>query len=183
MQLSKFKPWNWFKTEQERENTMKPVSSTGTELSPFMHLHSEIDKMIDQVFREFKMPLSLEETGLFNTATGIFKPCVDIQTKRNEYHILVDIPGVDEDAIELELVENTLTIRGEKEHCHSQEEADNFIVERSYGSFQRLISLPEDSDKENIQASFNNGVLNINLPRIKKSETRKGKVIDIKTAA
>ncbi|MBT8142615.1 MAG: Hsp20/alpha crystallin family protein [Gammaproteobacteria bacterium] len=182
MQLSKFKPWNWFKNEQEQEKAINPVLARN-ELSPIMQLHSEIDRMINQVFHDFSMPLATDTGGLLSGASGLFKPSVDIHTKANKYQLLVEIPGVDEDAIELELVNDTLAIKGEKEHSHSQEEADNFIVERTYGSFQRLISLPDDVDKNNIQASFKNGVLNIVLPRVKQSEAHKGKIIDIKTAA
>ena len=82
-----------------------------------------------------------------------------------EYAISVEVPGVDEKDVKIELANNTLTIGGEKKQEKEEKEKNFYRVERSYGSFQRVLSLPEDADQEKIQATFKKGVLRITVPR------------------
>ena len=61
--------------------------------------------------------------------------------------------------------DNTLTIRGEKRQEKEEKAKDYYRIERSYGSFQRVLSLPEDVDQDTIKATFKNGVLTVTMPR------------------
>jgi HSP20 family protein len=65
----------------------------------------------------------------------------------------------------VELEDNTMIIRGEKNQEKEEKDKNYYRVERSYGSFQRVLSLPEDAAKDDIQATFKNGVLTIKIPR------------------
>jgi HSP20 family protein len=93
----------------------------------------------------------------------------------------VEIPGVDEKDVKLEIVNNTLTIRGEKKQEKEEKDKDFYCLERSYGSFQRVLSLPEDVDQAGVEAKFTKGVLNVTLPRkpmpqseVKRIEVKRG---------
>ena len=65
----------------------------------------------------------------------------------------------------LDISGNTLTIRGEKRQEKEEKAKDYYRIERSYGSFQRVLSLPEDVDQDTIKATFRNGVLTVTMPR------------------
>lgn len=186
MELKKLAPWNWFKDEEESSGQSRnvPVSRTAPQLyTPIARFHDEIDRMFDNVFRNFGLP----SLGLDSTLAGLgqnmmLRPNVDISATDKEYTVTVEVPGVDEKDVKLELVGDTLTIKGEKKQESEKKEKDFYRVERSYGSFQRVLTLPEDADQEGINAQFKNGVLSITLPRRAVSKP-KGKVIDIKKAA
>ena len=65
-----------------------------------------------------------------------------------EYSITVEVPGVSEKDVKIEIVDNTMTIKGEKKQEKEEKEKDYYRVERSHGSFQRLLSLPEDANQD-----------------------------------
>ena len=75
------------------------------------------------------------------------------------------MPGVAENDIQLELEGDTLRIKGEKKQEKEEKETDYYRIERSFGSFQRMLSLPEDADQAKIEAKFNKGVLAVTIPR------------------
>ncbi|WP_222937654.1 Hsp20/alpha crystallin family protein [Spartinivicinus ruber] len=112
----------------------------------------------------------------------MFKPSVDISAKDIEYLISVEVPGVEEKDIKLEIKDHTLVISGEKKQEKEDKEEHHYRVERSYGCFQRVLAIPEDASTEEINASFKNGVLSITLPR-RELPNRKAKQIEIKKAS
>lgn len=168
MDFSKLNPWNWFKKEeQEKSVPVLPASpaQTGTPRDLF---HSEIDRLFESMVRNFPhwdMPRdpSPRSPGL----QGALKPRLDVSGSDNEYLISVELPGVDEKDLSIEVREDSLIIRGEKRHEHEDKGKGYYRMERSYGSFQRVLSLPDDSVQENIKATFKQGVLKITVPRQK----------------
>jgi HSP20 family protein len=98
-------------------------------------------------------------------ADGLIKPTLDLGATDKAYTIAVEIPGVDEKDIRLELVDDILTISGEKKQSHEERGQDFYRLERSYGGFQRTLSLPQDIDQDKITAAFKHGVLTVTLPR------------------
>ena len=92
-------------------------------------------------------------------------PQVDIGESQKDYTITVEVPGVQEKEIDLTLIDGTFTIRGEKRSEHEEKEKHYHRVERSYGSFQRILSLPTDADENSIKAKFKDGVLTIILAK------------------
>ncbi len=183
MELTKLNPWNWFKNEEEQTPSSLPVQRHSPSVHPALQLHQEIDRLFDNAFRNFGFPSRGFESQLNGLShSALLRPNVDIASSDKEYTITVEVPGVEEDNIKLELAGNTLTIKGEKKQESEQKDHNFYRVERSYGSFQRVLSLPDDVLPDAIEAQFNNGVLTISLPRevISKPE---GKVIEIKKAA
>ena len=72
---------------------------------------------------------------------------------------------MDQQDVKVEVSNNTMTIKGEKKQKKEEKGKNYYRVERSYGSFQRVLSLPEDANQEDIKASFKNGILTIRMPR------------------
>jgi HSP20 family protein len=112
--------------------------------------------------------------------TDWFKPSLDVASDEKEYSIKVELPGIDLTNISLEYSSDTLKIKGEKRQEKEEKDKDFYRIERSYGSFQRILDIPEDADADNITSNYKDGVLSITIPRkqLPKKETKK---IEIKT--
>ena len=136
---------------------------------------------VDDFFNGLGLPPSFPRSGILEEITGgVLKPRLDLSATDKEYTISVEIPGVSEKDVNLELVHDTLIIRGEKNQKKEEKKKNFYRLERSYGAFQRTLSLPEDADSNNIKADFKNGVLNITIPRMEITSGTKSKQIDIK---
>ncbi|NCC77167.1 Hsp20/alpha crystallin family protein [Desulfobulbus propionicus] len=172
MELKKLAPWNWFKNEEEIDHTV-PVKHgdkrplyPSRQHEPMLQIHRDIDHLFDQFFRGWGFP-RMGDFGNFAEFAGdvLFKPKVDLSAADNEYLLTVEIPGVNEKDVSVDISNNTMTIKGEKKQEKEDKEKNYYRIERSYGAFQRVLSLPDDVDQDNIKASFKNGVLSITMPR------------------
>lgn len=173
MDIKKFAPWNWFKNEEGEKGSSVPVKLNKVQATypesniynPIDHLHREMNHLFGNVFSGHRVsPFTPDFFSSLSTAS-ILKPQVDIGVTEKEYSITVEVPGVSEKDIKLEIANNTMTIRGEKKQEKEEKDKNYYRVERAYGSFQRVLSLPEDADQEKIKATFKNGVLTIKMPR------------------
>jgi HSP20 family protein len=174
MDISRFKPWNWFKKEEETRPSELPVRRDREGVYGNLgSLHEEVDRLFDEAFRSFGLPSLFRGSpaGAPSSPGAMLRPSVDISATKKEYALSVEVPGIEEKDIQIELSGTTLTIRGEKRQEQEEKERDFYRIERSYGSFQRVLSLPDDADSDGIKAKFKNGVLTIRLPR--KSEHQK----------
>ncbi|MDD3813166.1 MAG: Hsp20/alpha crystallin family protein [Desulfocapsaceae bacterium] len=174
MDIKKWIPWNWFQKEEEGSGKTAPVQHEGrqeqadTLTNPLQQFHQDIDRLFDQTFRGFGLSSAIFNpsfpSGLPHAAI-ILKPTLDLAVTDHEYTLTVEIPGVDEQDVKLEIVNDTLTIRGEKKQEKEEKEKNYYRMERSYGSFQRILCLPDDADQDNVKASFAKGILTVTLPR------------------
>lgn len=106
----------------------------------------------------------------------VWSPRVNIVENEQGYSISAELPGVSKEDIDIDLKDNTLSISGEKK-AESKEENDNFIrVESSYGKFERSFHVSDDIDVNNVNASFKDGVLKVEL---RKKEEAKPKQIKV----
>lgn len=183
MEIRKLVPWNWFRDEEPSGSEYLPAVRPEQHSTPLMELHREIDRIFENAWRGFGFSPLANEPGLKGSATeGMLRPRVDISATDSEYAITVEVPGVDEDDIQLELFENRLIVKGEKRDEVERKDRQLYRVERAYGSFQRVLTLPADAEPDRIGAQFKSGVLTITLPR--KAEAKSdGKRIDIRSAA
>jgi HSP20 family protein len=172
MDIKKLVPWNWFKTEEANARKTIPVrredaQEQGVALPvALQNFHREFDRIFDQTFRGFGIEPSLFDGVLWPRVTdGMLKPTLDLSATDKEYTIALEIPGVDEKDVKLEIANDTLTIRGEKKQEKEEKDKNYYRVERSFGSFQRVLSLPDDADQEGVKANFKRGVLTISMPR------------------
>ena len=106
-------------------------------------------------------------------------PSVDILETDNELVLKADIPGVDLKDIDIRIENGTLSIKGERKFEKEENNKGFHRLERSYGSFVRYFTLPETVDTEKVKAEYNNGVLNLTLP---KKEVAKPKAIKVQVS-
>ena len=140
-------------------------------MSPFSHnslrtrdFFQDFDKMFDSFFTT--TPNQWSEHSQF-------QPRVDIREANDHFLISADLPGVDKDDVKIEVKDRVLTLSGERHYEHKEErEGKLHRVERSYGKFQRSFHLPENIDEEQIKASYENGVLEVLIPRAADSKTK-----------
>lgn len=167
MNLHKLSPWNWFKSEaHDNAGSPVPVSQenepSGMAVSPLWQMHRELDRWMNDTMRQFGMP-GLNDR--FGTLDAFLRPSIDIAERDDEYRISVEVPGIEEKDVRLSLEHHRLLIEGEKRQESSTDEDRYQRVERSYGSFRRILDLPEDARVEDIKATFDKGVLTITVPR------------------
>ena len=172
MSKKRWIPWNWFKKEEEDNDKSVPVQRTSTDdqlpalSGSLARFHQEIDRLFDQAFRGFDPPpLGFRHPLRPRMSDGTLKPTLDLGATDKTYTVSVEVPGVDEKDVKVEISNDTLTIRGEKKQETEEKDKNFYRMERSYGSFQRVLSLPEDADQEGVSAIFKNGVLTVTLPR------------------
>lgn len=125
---------------------------------PFHSLHNEMNRL----FEQFGSGLPAAWTN-----SGLMAPTIDVSESDSELTVTAELPGVAEEDMHLSLEDNVLTIQGEKraEEKKDDEEKKYHLVERSYGSFQRSIPLSFNADPDSIKAKFENGVLNVTIPK------------------
>ena len=168
MDTSKLNPWNWFHKE-ERNESMAPALRPPRKLEVDLYgapLFTAMENFIDSVFRDGM--LRFEPLGgrtAQRSMEAALKPKLDISSDEKEYRITVELPGVDEEDVKVELEDNALRISGEKRLEEEDKSKGYYRVERSYGSFQRVLTLPKDVDAAAIKAVHKKGVLAITLPR------------------
>jgi HSP20 family protein len=115
-----------------------------------------------------------EEKDLISSA---WSPSVDIYEKDNEIVLTAEVPGIDEKDIEINIEDNTLTIKGERKFEKETKEENYHRIERSYGSFFRSFTLPGAVDQDKIQAEHENGILKITMPKKTELKPRKVRVL------
>jgi HSP20 family protein len=129
--------------------------STANDYTP-----TSFSNLIDRFFNE-----SLSRTG---GSSYSFVPKVDILENDSAYEINVAVPGLSKDDFKIDLNDNFLTISGERKFSKEKKENNLHVVETQYGNFSRSFSLPENVDASKIAASYNNGILEITVPKDEK---------------
>lgn len=170
MELRRMTPFNWFRNEGRSGSA---PATTGGGNGSLANLHDQIDQLFDQAFRGYGFP-SLFENQLGNRE--FFRPSLDIKESPKAYTITVEMPGVDKKNVDVQVEGEALIVRGEKRQEDEKDEEQYHYVERSYGSFQRILAVPQDADPEGIDANFRDGVLTITLPRRKEASANSKKV-------
>ena len=114
----------------------------------------------------------------FDAPLSSFVPKIDVTEDEKNIFVHADLPGLGKDDVKVVVnEENLLTIKGEKRQELNKEDKTCIRMERSYGSFSRSFVLPENVKKENIDAKFDNGVLELKLEKL---EPEKPKEIEVK---
>lgn len=107
-------------------------------------------------------------------ASGLWIPPVDIMETDDAYLVSVEIPGVNKDAVHIRIQDEKLTISGERKR--QQHDIHHFRKERVDGPFSRTIALPGPVDQSQVTAKYNNGILEITLPKQEKDKGREIKI-------
>jgi HSP20 family protein len=141
---------------------------------PFVEV-SDLRKRMDDIFGEFFGP-----TPFAMAATeAVWSPLADVHETKDGFQLQVELPGVKQEDIQVSMVGDTLTLKGERKRETEVKEDNYHRIERSYGTFQRSIVLPTVVDPNRIKATYRDGVLEIQLP---KKEEAKPKEIKVEAA-
>ena len=130
-----------------------------------LSLRSDMDRLFSSLFG-----------GLTEEREGFWAPIVDIEEDSDNITVKAEIPGMKREDIKVSVQGNRLTITGERKQESETKSKTFHRVERSYGKFSRMITLPADVEADKVKASYRDGILNINLP---KPEAIKPKHIDV----
>ncbi|GAB6033922.1 Hsp20/alpha crystallin family protein [Galenea microaerophila] len=108
-----------------------------------------------------------------DTNVTSFVPAVNTREDDKNYYIEIDLPGVKKEDINVELNDNKLTVSGERKHKEEVKKEDYYLVESTFGKFQRTFTLPENVDAEHIEAKEENGVVEIVIPKVNEPDVSK----------
>lgn len=161
-----------------RRERDEPRGLARYEQNPFYELRRRMDQLFDDMLSGFPLR-SFEDFGGGGQLTA-FRPQIDVSETDQEIKVAAELPGMSEDDIQVSLSDNTLTISGEKKEEKEDKERDYYHFERRYGSFRRQIPLSSEVKRDQVQASFKKGVLNIVLPKTAQAQQGARK-IPIKT--
>jgi HSP20 family protein len=141
--------------------------------NPFISLQNEIDRLFDDFTRGFPA----FGNGM---TTNVTLPSIDVAETDKEIEITAELPGLEEKDVQINVADNILTIRGEKKAEKEQKDKNYRLVERSYGSFERSLELPEGIDADAIKANIDKGVLKVTVPKPAPAQVKK---VEVKSAA
>lgn len=136
---------------------------------PFRDLLSIQDEM-NQIFRR---TLGQGDTGREGEPRARWAPALDILERDNAYVVNLEVPGVKQDDLEITLDDGVLTVKGERSFTQETDKEQYHRVERRYGSFRRSITLPSRTKADAIEATFENGVLQIVVPKAEEAKPRR----------
>ncbi len=149
-----------------------PVGSVGER--PFFSLWEDMDRLFEEVSK------GLPSNPLAHTdRTAGFSPRLDISEEKDRYTLTAELPGMNENHVEISYDDGFLTLKGEKKTEVENKDAQYHRIERSFGKFERTIQLPQEIESEKIEARFRHGVLTVSLPKAKVVE-KAAKKIEIK---
>ncbi|MCL6414036.1 Hsp20/alpha crystallin family protein [Aestuariirhabdus sp. Z084] len=161
-------PWNWFSNEQPNS---VPVQRQVPQ-HPLTQLHHEMDRLFGNAFAGFGLS-PFEERAFPELKDVMLKPNLDINETPEVYNITVEVAGVDKDDLKIELDGNLLTIKGEKKQEKNEEKDNYHCIERSYGSFQRVLTLPSDADPKRLNANVDKGVLTLSIAKLAEEDEQR----------
>ncbi len=142
-----------------------PQSELSSAYNRFASLREEMDQLFDASFGpHFRTPGSLSG----------WSPALDVYQDKEHFTVVAELPGFAKDAIEISLHQGALTISGERKSEVAGKEGAR--SERSFGRFSRTVTLPAAVDADKVRASFQDGILKVELP---KAEEAKPKQIEV----
>ena len=133
----------------------------------------ELHTMQNEMNRLFNTFFDSPTPSNGNAAVRRWIPAMDVVETEDHFVLRADLPGLSESDVNIELEDNVLTIAGERKSGHEQRGEGFYRVERAFGSFSRSLTLPEGVNADAIQANFDNGVLEVRIPKPEQQKPRK----------
>jgi len=133
----------------------------------------EMTTMQNRINRMFNAPYWPAGRMDDKTGMGMWNPAVDLYEKDDHFVIKAELPGVNKKDIAIDLKDRVLTLSGERSYENEVKEENYYRRERSYGKFQRVFTLPADVDSDKIKADFNDGLLQIEVPKPEEQKPKK----------
>jgi HSP20 family protein len=148
--------------------------ATVTRWDPFQDLRSAQDELAQMSpTLAHALGLHAQQQGSGQATTTAWAPALDISERKDAYLVTVELPGIDADDLQVTLEDGLLTIQGERHFAQESSEQQFHRVERRYGAFRRSITLPAQVQAEQIEASFENGVLQIVVPKMEEAKPKR----------
>ena len=160
-------------TKTPREKA--PTDFTEQLIEPFHSLRSEVDRLFDS----FGLRMPRLQFGHFPLPA--MAPAIEMKETPKRYKISAELPGIAPEDVEVTFEDGMLRIAGEKKEEREEDEKGYRYAERSYGAFERLISLPSAADEGKIDARFRDGVLTVTIAKVA-DDKRKPRRIDVNKA-
>jgi HSP20 family protein len=134
----------------------------GEEADPFLQMRREMNRLFDDVFGGLGLP-----SVLGPALRQMPAPKIDVSETDNEIQVTAELPGIDQNNVEVLLEDDRLIIRGEKKEEREQDDKNRnyHVKERVEGAFSRTLPLPFTPDPNQIKAEFKNGVMTITIPK------------------
>jgi HSP20 family protein len=148
--------------EERRPARYDPFGGWGG--NPFRSLQRFADEM-DRMFDDVGLGRRWRSSPAWSGTTSLaWAPEVDVFQKDNELTIRADLPGLRKENVSVDITDDSVTITGERRRESEEEKEGYYRSERSYGSFYRVVPLPEGAITEQAKAQFRDGVLEITMP-------------------
>lgn len=164
----------------KKDTTVTPIRKEKAEShfpSSLMRPFDEMEKMFDEFMsRNWLHPMRYPSWSHLPEPFQGRMPHVDIIDRDNEIIVKAELPGVEKEDLDISLSDQSITIKGTTKAEEKEEKGDYYRCEISQGSFSRTLSLPAEVDTENAKASFDKGVLELSVPKIKRAKRRSVKV-------
>ncbi len=132
-------------------------------------IRSRMSRLVDDAFNDFLAPAQ----SAFQAGGEAWAPAVDISEDDEALRFLVEMPGMTKDDVEITLEDNSLSLRGERKFERDEESTHYHRIERAHGSFSRTFHLPSNVDSAQATARFDNGVLEIAVPKTAEAKPRR----------
>ena len=138
-----------------------PMSRWGEDTDPFLAMRREMNRLFDDAFSGFGLP------SVFGPALRQMPaaPKIDVSETDNEIQVTAEMPGIDQNDVEVLLEDDRLIIRGEKKEEREDKDRNYHLRERVEGAFSRTLPLPYAPDPNQVKAEFKNGVMTITIPK------------------
>ena len=147
----------------------------GTEIIPWRPMR-DIERVFDEMEHTFE---DVFGRPFYPVAWGrlpeirAWSPPLEVYERDDEYVVRAELPGMKKEDIDVSMTESTLTIKGERKASEEAEKASYQLCERCYGSFERSITFPTDVDASKVMASYDNGILELRIPKVPEAKPKK----------
>jgi HSP20 family protein len=133
----------------------------------------ELNSLQNEMNRLFNTFFDAPAPGNGGGAVRRWIPAMDLVESGEHFVLKADLPGLGEDDVNIEVEDNVLTLSGERKAEHQDKHEGYVRVERAFGTFRRSLTLPEGVDPEGVTASFDNGVLEVRIPKPEERKPRR----------
>lgn len=159
------------KKQGEGKEMQSQVVTPTRSLSPF----EEMDRLMESFFpRQWLRPFRWEMPSWaeLGAPLEIRTPRVDVIDRDNDIVVKAEIPGVKKEDLDVSMTDTTVTIKGSTSHEEKQEKGNYYRCEISRGAFSRTVALPANVDTDKAKAVFNDGILELTIPKVEKAKRK-----------
>jgi HSP20 family protein len=178
------------KPNDKKSKIKVTTPARGSEFHPLVGLRREVDHLFDEFLGSIPFPRLSSRLGQrfrkfepfrrFEESLHLPFPSTDMSETEKALEITAELPGMEAKDVEITLQDGTIIIEGEKKEEKEEKKRNFYHLERQFGSFRRTLPLPANVKEDGIEASFDNGVLKITIPKVASPKKKAAKKIGIK---